>query len=1480
MSDKALIFPVAIDLGAKTTGVYAACYSPNTHVTQFNSDSVFKTGFVAEVDDGQTGYQLLQTQRTSTRHARRCRTRNRQAKRLLMLMLKFCLGFDTDKHQIAISHFINRRGYSYVETNIDEAAINEIARDNLGTFSHVLESNGYEAISALLNQTLPVDGLPLFDALQRIAEDKQQLITLQTELQAFTRQDKKQQRALLPLNKAVDFLIAEQSSGAKHRREYFENIRSDMKKLSNHPERHCCRLFHALHYHKRTTGSDTFESFYQLLCHINNFDLKLLNSILKRVDATQNGEQIEAIVAEKFGKWLTKQWRLSSANGADRLQQIRDVQHAWKDYSAQNPQSVIGFFLETPPECTVPPYESHTNRRPPSCQTLTLNPDLLSRDYPQWRDWLAWLSSTPTMANAIQAYRTQLVAVESAKGNTLIQTDELDARTLQFIFDSAQDKDPFKLNAIWGTWKKQRQQQRQGDEHDKTTDKLAKLLVQSDLPSSLTENFTSHPVPGDFWHLINRYFQYRRRAREGRYFLHYDNHYPKQHRWQRDGKLLVMCQHRPRQLKHQATRDIAVLLGVPQTQLQQAVDNGQCDDNKALFAKVKGLQAACRQAYQAQKAWGPDLKAMMVSDPELKKLAEKLAPLTAKVATQLALRDEQYDSFCERNQSVFTFAQLFQLVWGDRSGFAKTCPVCSADNANRMAGEDGRPQAARLNTLTMRLIDGGLKRLLTHQAHHIANRLWDHIEHIGLSADTITVPFIIEQNRFDFTENLPTLKGLNKPKPQPKKINPEQAKKDRIKHASQGLCPYSAGSSVGDNGDIDHIIPRSGPYGVLNDEANLIYSSVKGNRQVKKDRQLTLTDLNPDYLKAQFGTADPVAIKQQIETTLCGDDADRFSFGRYSQFAALSAEQQTAFRHALFLSAEHPLRMQVISAMLHRNKAKVNGTQRFMAQLLADILTKKAKQKGLAARLKFDYFQVSANGQDEDSTVALRRLMRDLHAGTKYDIQPFEKGKEKQHAYSHVIDATLAFMIAAEKHQGEGALNIHFDENVSIWGQVDENGVLRDILFPQIAVAPENLAPNVRVGPQSNEHRARQLLAGKKPHQVFSQPIFKQNALGLEFYDLAVIDGQLYKGFVEGEDKHFIKANEKVVDKQLNTFLYAVSHHYYRLIQSSDIQVYTADKQKLTALLFETFAAAKDTTTFDSNAEATKLARWVCGKSAGSLYFYSTSAGLEEAPSVVKKQPNSRFRKQWLAHYQSWQAKHPDTPEKNGMWIIPTELEADWRQHCDWYLGRPTDDQQPDHRAVKSDTMRAETKSSGAMALVRRQSQGKAIYQLLALDTQKVPKDHSAALALASPNLVLLDKAIFTKGYQTKVEEQQPLAGKTIESSAFFDQAISEQWQLDISTLQVAIVSNTSVQITGLHKDWVAEHLILSGEDSEKAWTKLTSIAISDEAQVTDVFAKASLKAWLTAPCRNDKSVRVKLDDDQVSLTLPYKQPQLRKLVD
>ena len=70
--------------------------------------------------------------------------------------------------------------------------------------------------------------------------------------------------------------------------------------------------------------------------------------------------------------------------------------------------------------------------------------------------------------------------------------------------------------------------------------------------------------------------------------------------------------------------------------------------------------------------------------------------------------------------------------------------------------------ASRLNTLSMRLIDGGLKRLLTHQAHHIVNALWPSIETALATGEQVTIPWILEQNRFDFAENLSNLKGIKK----------------------------------------------------------------------------------------------------------------------------------------------------------------------------------------------------------------------------------------------------------------------------------------------------------------------------------------------------------------------------------------------------------------------------------------------------------------------------------------------------------------------------------------------------------------------------------------------------------------------------------------------------------------------------------------------------------------------------------------------
>lgn len=1480
---KQIIFPIAIDLGAKTTGVYAAGYKADIFVDKFIGDDVFKTAFVADVDVTNKGYQLLQVDRTASRHGRRCRTRNQQAKKLLMLLLDRIYHFNTQKHAVAISHFMNRRGYTYIENQVDRNVVDAIDTELL---KEVL-SNTTESIQLALSNTF--DGTALFDGIQLISDDNQKLHGLKKSILDYIGNDKKRRKLLSPLLDCVNFFISEKESGAKHRREYFKVIEKDLQNLRKHPERSCRRLFHAFNDHQRKSGTDMLMVFHRLLCHINNFDLKLLNEILIKVATKTTKDDIEEVISPLFGKWICKQWRTSESNGKLRIAEIQSLRSDWKSYQSENPNTVISFLLDTAPELTIPPYESHTNRRPPRCQTLTFNSDFLDTYYPEWLSWLKNLEQIVSKTKDTHYFREQFESVQSSKGNMLVTEREKDTRTLQFIFDWVQDNDEFKLNTIWSKWKKWRQLLR----HDKSTQKieeeLDELVRVSTLPDELTFSLVKEPKEKSFWHLVNSYYQLRRRAKDGRYFLHYDNTVAQSKRWQRDSKLMVMCKHRPRQLRYQSTRDICVLFGLQPQQLSDVLEHTAGNDVNTLFSQIRGLKTRCYDCYKAQKKWGADLKEKLNTDIELTPLRTQISELLPQVASLFDFSEKQTKRFCERNDSVFIFAQLYQLAWGERSGFGKTCPVCSVDNAARMAGYDGLAVASRLHTLSMRLIDGGLKRLLNHQSHHIANRLWPEIERIGLAhhATKVTVPIIIEQNRFDFTENLSIVKGQKKSESSTPQVDLSLSKRERIKQASKGVCPYFNGESLTDStGDYDHIIPRSGRYGVLNDEANLIYASIKGNREIKKNRELTLDDLSPEYLQCQFGTKNVEEIERIIVNRLQGEDEDTFSFGRYSQFIALSEPLQIAFRHALFLPIEHPLRQLVIKTILHSNKNRVNGTQRYMAQLLADILVKKAEKTGLSGRLEFDYIEVSSNGRDENSTVALRRFLCRLNDGSDVDLSHFNKiAGEVQQPYSHVIDATMAFMLALEQHHAEGALRITLDKNDSIWGCVDiETGEEGERLFSLISVPPQHLAETVNVMPQSSLNKARQLIDGKKAHEVYSRKVFKQNAIGLAFFDLALIDGKLFKGCIDviNGEKDFIKVNEKEVDKKLDTLNLAVEYGYYQATLFSHGTLYRANKSKLLALLFAVLSKAKDHDSFDLKGDETVLVSWLFGKTAGQLFYYTTSTGLEAAPNVIK-QKNSPYQKQWLAHFEQWDQQHPKTKINAGNWVISAELQADWIAHCQHVLGRVHcfDDYEyhPVHRKKQGFTMRSLTSASGALALVRRKINETFIYQLLAINTNDIPKEYIAALVLTSPNLVLFDKTILSKGYQYNLEKKESIEGVLLSVEQFFNEKGYKALEMDTTPLVIKVITATSVQITGINKQWFSENLVLVGSDAEKQWQNLNIMQVLRSAQDSDVINKANLSMLLKRACRTDKSLKIKVDGDTVEMILPYKTLTLRTLV-
>ena len=222
----------------------------------------------------------------------------------------------------------------------------------------------------------------------------------------------------------------------------------------------------------------------------------------------------------------------------------------------------------------------------------------------------------------------------------------------------------------------------------------------------------------------------------------------------------------------------------------------------------------------------------------------------------------------------------------------------------------------------------------------------------------------------------------------------------------------------------------------MNDEANLIYVSKLAN-QGKSNQAKFLKDLHEQYKKKIFNTKDDKEIKEFIYKQLEGKNAevesvkqgDHFIFGRYLSFINLDQDQRKAkaFRHALFLDDTDPLKQKVINALQNRNRAIVNGTQRYLAQCIADKLYKKAKHINREKQIKFDYFEYSANSVHD-----LRKYYKDKEATLadgKLKLKDIEKKEDqKQEPRSHLIDAQMAFLLATDDHKNDGSMGLYFNK--------------------------------------------------------------------------------------------------------------------------------------------------------------------------------------------------------------------------------------------------------------------------------------------------------------------------------------------------------------------------------------------------------------------------------------------------------------------
>lgn len=117
------ISPIAIDLGAKNTGVYFAHYKAGSSIGEID-----KEGKVYQLEKDK--YTLLMANRTAVRHQRRGYDRKQMVKRLFKLIWEehFKLTWD-DKAQQSISFLLNRRGFSFLTEEYNAEVLSRFPKE-------------------------------------------------------------------------------------------------------------------------------------------------------------------------------------------------------------------------------------------------------------------------------------------------------------------------------------------------------------------------------------------------------------------------------------------------------------------------------------------------------------------------------------------------------------------------------------------------------------------------------------------------------------------------------------------------------------------------------------------------------------------------------------------------------------------------------------------------------------------------------------------------------------------------------------------------------------------------------------------------------------------------------------------------------------------------------------------------------------------------------------------------------------------------------------------------------------------------------------------------------------------------------------------------------------------------------------------------------------------------------------------------------
>ncbi|HAT9524267.1 type II-B CRISPR-associated RNA-guided endonuclease Cas9/Csx12 [Legionella pneumophila serogroup 1] len=922
MESSQILSPIGIDLGGKFTGV---CLSHLEAFAELPNHANTKYSVIL-IDHN--NFQLSQAQRRATRHRVRNKKRNQFVKRVALQLFQHILSRDLNaKEETALCHYLNNRGYTYVDTDLDE---------------YIKDETTINLLKELLPSESEHNFIDWFLQKMQSSEFRKILVSKVEE----KKDDKELKNAVKNIKNFITGFEKNSVEGHRHRKVYFENIKSDITKDNQ------------LDSIKKKIPSVCLSN---LLGHLSNLQWKNLHRYLakkpKQFDEQTFGNEFLRML-KSFRHLKGSQESLAVRNLIQQLEQSQDY---------------ISILEKTPPEITIPPYEARTNTGMEKDQSLLLNPEKLNNLYPNWRNLIPGIiDAHPFLEKDLEhtKLRDRKRIISPSK-----QDEKRDSYILQRYLDLNKKIDKFKI-------KKQ----------------LSFLGQGKQLPANLIEtqkemetHFNSSLV-SVLIQIASAYNKEREDAAQGIWF---DNAFS-------------LCElsniNPPRKQKI-----LPLLVG--------AILSEDFINNKDKWAKFKifwnthkigrtSLKSKCKEIEEARKNSGNAFKIdyeEALNHPEhsnnkaLIKIIQTIPDIIQAIQSHLGHNDSQALIY----HNPFSLSQLYTILETKRDGFHKNCVAVTCENYWRSQKTEIDPEisyASRLPADSVRPFDGVLARMMQRLAYEIAMAKWEQIKHIPDNS-SLLIPIYLEQNRFEFEESFKKIKGSSSDKTLEQAIEKQniqwEEKFQRIINASMNICPYK-GASIGGQGEIDHIYPRSlskKHFGVIfNSEANLIYCSSQGNRE-KKEEHYLLEHLSPLYLKHQFGTDNVSDIKNFISQNVA-------NIKKYISFHLLTPEQQKAARHALFLDYDDEAFKTITKFLMSQQKARVNGTQKFLGKQIMEFLSTLADSKQL--QLEFSIKQITAEEVHDH-----RELL---------SKQEPKLVKSRQQSFpSHAIDATLTMSIGLKE---------------------------------------------------------------------------------------------------------------------------------------------------------------------------------------------------------------------------------------------------------------------------------------------------------------------------------------------------------------------------------------------------------------------------------------------------------------------------------